>query len=223
MNFAEKHLEISREVRDKSGELTAWLNLSDLQMVLVISYSTINSIMSENIEIVNSLYGARPKLECWHSMENMELMKLTPEKVPNWNSEILAKQKPLIAKPLVKLLFVNTLKGKKYKTSSSAKVLQDVSNCIDHWNQNSQRKISADTVRDEGFFDLLNQFQSNRMDDQRCCLQEKSCHTASSTPTKGMLKIPPVSVVSPNTDEFLDLLVSSHSCYLDDQRASFSN
>ncbi|MBZ3877693.1 G-protein-signaling modulator 2 [Sciurus carolinensis] len=60
------------------------------------------------------------------------------------------------------------------------------------------------------------------MDDQRCCLQEKNCHAASSTPTKDMLKTPSVSVVSPNTDEFLDL-ASSQSCHLDDQRASFSN
>ncbi|XP_064228816.1 G-protein-signaling modulator 2 isoform X2 [Aotus nancymaae] len=226
MHFAEKHLEISREVGDKSGELTARLNLSDLQMVLGLSYSTNNSIMSENNEIDSSLNGVRPKLGRRHSMENMELMKLTPEKVQNWNSEILAKQKPLIAKPSAKLLFVNRLKGKKYKTNSSTKVLQDASNSIDHRIPNSQRKISADTIGDEGFFDLLSRFQSNRMDDQRCCLQEKNCHTAStattSTPPK-MLKTPSVSVVSPNTDEFLDLLASSQSRRLDDQRASFSN
>ncbi|KAI2518191.1 G protein signaling modulator 2 [Homo sapiens] len=139
MHFAEKHLEISREVGDKSGELTARLNLSDLQMVLGLSYSTNNSIMSENTEIDSSLNGVRPKLGRRHSMENMELMKLTPEKVQNWNSEILAKQKPLIAKPSAKLLFVNRLKGKKYKTNSSTKVLQDASNSIDHRIPNSQR------------------------------------------------------------------------------------
>ncbi|XP_010371178.1 G-protein-signaling modulator 2 isoform X1 [Rhinopithecus roxellana] len=227
MHFAEKHLEISREVGDKSGELTARLNLSDLQMVLGLSYSTNNSIMSENTEIDSSLNGVRPKLGRRHSMENMELMKLTPEKIQNWNSEILAKQKPLIAKPSAKLLFVNRLKGKKYKTNSSTKVLQDASNSIDHRIPDSQRKISADTIGDEGFFDLLSRFQSNRMDDQRCCLQEKNCHTAStttsSTPPKMMLKTPSVPVVSPNTDEFLDLLASSQSRRLDDQRASFSN
>ncbi|XP_020945757.1 G-protein-signaling modulator 2 isoform X3 [Sus scrofa] len=167
MHFAEKHLEISREVGDKSGELTARLNLSDLQMVLGLSYSTNNSVMSENIEIDNSLHGARPKFGRRHSMENMELMKLTPE------------------------------------------------------------KISADTIGDEGFFDLLSRFQSNRMDDQRCCLQEKNSGSAStagsSTPPRMMLKTPSASVVSPNTDEFLDLLASSQSRRLDDQRASFSN
>ncbi|XP_034873768.1 G-protein-signaling modulator 2 isoform X3 [Mirounga leonina] len=168
MHFAEKHLEISREVGDRSGELTARLNLSDLQMVLGLSYSTNNSVMSENIEIDNSLHGARPKFGRRHSMENMELMKLTPEK-----------------------------------------------------------KVSTDTIGDEGFFDLVSRFQSNRMDDQRCCLQEQSCGpastAASSTPPRVMLKTPSVSMVSPNTDEFLDLLASSQSRRLDDQRASFSN
>ncbi|XP_059995452.1 G-protein-signaling modulator 2 isoform X2 [Lagenorhynchus albirostris] len=227
MHFAEKHLEISREVGDRSGELTAQLNLSDLQMVLGLSYSTNNSMMSENIEVDNSLHGARPKFGRRHSMENMELMKLTPEKVQNWNSEILAKQKPLIAKPSAKLLFVNRLKGKKYKSNSSTKVLQDASNSIDHRISNSQRKISADTIGDEGFFDLLSRFQSNRMDDQRCCLKEQNSGSASTaasaTPPRMMLQTPSVSMVSPNTDEFLDLLASSQSRRLDDQRASFSN
>ncbi|XP_045672489.1 G-protein-signaling modulator 2 isoform X1 [Phyllostomus hastatus] len=220
MHFAEKHLEISREVGDRSGELTARLNLSDLQMVLGLSYSTDNSAVSENVEIDNSVHSARPKSGRRHSMENMELMKLTPEKVQNWNSEILAKQKPLIAKPSAKLLFVNRLKGKKYKTSSSAKVLQDASNSIEHRIPNSQRKLSAETIGDEGFFDLLSRFQSNRMDDQRCCLQERSCGP---TPPRGALKPLSVPVVSPNTDEFLDLLASSQSRRLDDQRASVSN
>lgn len=59
--------------------------------------------------------------------------------VQNWNSEILAKQKPLIAKPSAKLLFVNRLKGKKYKTSTSTKVLQDARNPIEHRVPNPQR------------------------------------------------------------------------------------
>lgn len=54
------------------------------------------------------------------------------------------------------------------------------------------QKISADTIADEAFFDLLSRFQSNRMDDQRCCLQVKNCGTASaatsSTPPRTMLK-----------------------------------
>lgn len=226
MHFAEKHLEISREVGDKSGELTARLNLSDLQMVLGLSYSTNNSMMSENIEIDGSVHGTGTKLGRRHSMENMELMKLTPEKVPNWNSEILAKQKPCIAKSSAKLLFVNRLKGKKSKSgSTSAKALHHASNPMDHRAAHAQKKISSDTVGDEGFFDLLRRFQSNRMDDQRCHLQEncRATSAAASSATPKMVKAPSASVVSPNTDEFLDLLASSQSRRLDDQRASFSN
>ncbi|XP_019357611.1 PREDICTED: G-protein-signaling modulator 2 isoform X1 [Gavialis gangeticus] len=229
MHFAEKHLEISREVGDRSGELTARLNLSDLQMVLGLSYSTNNSMMSESHAVDASLNGTKPRVGRRHSMENMELMKLTPEKVQNWNSELLAKQKPLIAKPSAKLHFVNRLKGKKYKNGTSSKVLQDASNSIDHRLPNSQRKNSPDMIGDEGFFDLLSRFQSNRMDDQRCYFQEKNRLTAaaatstSSTPAKTMRKSFSTSMVSPHTDEFLDLLASSQSRRLDDQRASFNN
>ncbi|XP_074762835.1 G-protein-signaling modulator 2 isoform X3 [Athene noctua] len=169
MHFAERHLEISREVGDRSGELTARLNLSDLQMVLGLSYSTNTSMMSESQVVDNSLNGTRPRVGRRHSMENMELMKLTPEK-----------------------------------------------------------KTSRETMADEGFFDLLSRFQSNRMDDQRCYFQEKNRFPAapvatSSTPPKTMRKSFSTSAVSPHTDEFLDLLASSQSRRLDDQRASFSN
>ncbi|XP_056353325.1 G-protein-signaling modulator 2 isoform X2 [Oenanthe melanoleuca] len=167
IHFAERHLEISREVGDRSGELTARLNLSDLQMVLGLSYSTNNSMMAESHTVENSLNGGRPRGRRY-SMENMELMKLTPEK-----------------------------------------------------------KSSRETMADEGFFDLLSRFQSNRMDDQRCCFQEKNRLPAasvatSSTPPKTMIKSFSTSVVSPHTDEFLELLASSQSRRLDDQRASFS-
>ncbi|XP_061860311.1 G-protein-signaling modulator 2 isoform X3 [Colius striatus] len=169
MHFAERHLEISREVGDRSGELTARLNLSDLQMVLGLSYSTNNSMMAESHVADTSWNGTRPRVGRRHSMENMELMKLTPEK-----------------------------------------------------------KNSREAMADEGFFDLLSRFQSNRMDDQRCYFQEKNRFSAasvatSSTPPKTMRKSFSTSMVSPHTDEFLELLASSQSRRLDDQRASFGN
>nr|XP_060630572.1 G-protein-signaling modulator 2 isoform X2 [Anolis sagrei ordinatus] len=223
MHYAEKHLDISREVGDKTGELTAKLNLSDLQMVLGLSFSTNNSVMTENNFTDSSFCGTRPRLGRRHSMENMELMKLTPEKVQDWNSEILAKQKQLVSKPSAKLHFVNRLKGKKYKNITS-KVLQDASNSIDH-RLSSQKKSCSDAPGDEGFFDLLSRFQSNRMDDQRYCFQDGKRLTAagSSTPSRTLKKSFSTPMVSPHTDEFLDLLVSSQSRRLDDQRASASN
>lgn len=229
VHFAERHLDISRELGDRNGELTAQLNLSDLQMVLGLSYSTNTSVLSEVPDSESSLLGARPRLSRRHSMENLELVKLTPDKVQNWNSEILAKQKPLLSKPSAKLMFVNRLKGKKFKNSAS-KVLQDASNSSDANRKmtNSQRKPAIpDSVGDEGFFDLLSRFQSNRMDDQRCSLQGKHILSVStttlSTPLKPMRKSLSASAMSPHTDEFLDLIASSQGRRLDDQRASFSN
>ncbi|XP_015211008.1 G-protein-signaling modulator 2 isoform X2 [Lepisosteus oculatus] len=230
MHFAEKHLEISKETGDRSGELTARMNVSDLQMVLGLSYSTNNSVLSENHEIDYNLHGARPRVGRRHSMENMELMKLTPDKVKgqNWNSEMLTKQqKPLLAKS--KLFF---LKGKKHKNNgSSTKVLQDTSNTLesaDVQEQASQKRVSPDMLGDEGFFDLLSRFQSNRMDDQRCSIEDSKSRLSvpsatSSTPPRAMKKSHSVSVVSPHTDQFLDLLASSQSRRLDDQRASVGN
>ncbi|XP_043941998.1 G-protein-signaling modulator 2 isoform X2 [Protopterus annectens] len=230
MHFAERHLDISKEVGDRSGELTARMNLSDLQMVLGLSYSANNSVLSKSLSTEFPSAGSKPKPGRRVSMENLELMKMTPEKAHNWNSEILVKQKPLIGKPSTKLLFVNRLKGKKHKTSStSTKVLQDRSNSNDIKVHVPHRRISLDMQGDEGFFDLLSRFQSNRMDDQRCALKdEQSKLTAAksdavSTISRDMQNSSSASVASPRTDEFLDLLASSQSRRLDEQRASFSN
>uniref|UniRef100_A0A4W5MZZ6 G protein signaling modulator 2 n=1 Tax=Hucho hucho TaxID=62062 RepID=A0A4W5MZZ6_9TELE len=179
MHFAEKHLEISKETGDRSGELTARMNVSDLQMVLGLSYSTNNSTMSENPikDMDNNLHGARPRMGRRNSMENLELMKLTPDKInaQKWNSDILTKQsKPTLAKSSSKLFFISRLRGKKHRAGGSSKVLQDTSNTPQTPAQGPQKRASPDTLGDEGFFDLLSRFQSNRMDDQRCSIQEKS-------------------------------------------------
>ncbi|XP_067846707.1 G-protein-signaling modulator 2 isoform X1 [Heptranchias perlo] len=231
VHFAEKHFEISKEVGDRSGELTARMNLSDLQMVLGISYSANNSILSTSHELDYNSQGARPRLGRRQSMEKLELMKLTPDKVQNWNSEILVKQKPALWKPSTKLLFVNRFRGKKHKNNnSSAKVLKDTSNSViinDARVHIPQKRISSSMLGDEGFFDLLSRFQSNRMDDQRCSFIKSQnglarVAPASLTPPKTMAALS-TSVVSPQTDEFLDLLASSQRRRLDDQRASISN
>lgn len=178
-----------------------------------------------------------------HSMENLELLKLTPDKISvsmksdfqvmsqsstrrrvmfldlsiflipvsqaqKWTSDILFKQpKSTLAKSSTRLSFVNRLRGKKHKLqSSSSKVLQDTSNT----RETPQNKVqkphtnaitvehtivatmgcgafvpdiylafqsgSTDVLGDEGFFDLLSRFQSNRMDDQRCAIQDGRSH-----------------------------------------------
>ncbi|XP_077471346.1 G-protein-signaling modulator 2 isoform X3 [Stigmatopora argus] len=178
VHFAEKHLEICKETGDRSGELTARMNVTDLQTVLGLSYSTSTSTLSENRDADYKIQGARPRMSRRHSMENLELMKFTPDKMngPKWSSDILSKQsKATISKSSSKLFFVSRLRGKKFKTGTgSAKVLQDASNTLDAAHTPSNKRSGPDALGDEGFFDLLSRFQSNRMDDQRCSVRDKS-------------------------------------------------
>ncbi|XP_061653224.1 G-protein-signaling modulator 2 isoform X3 [Phyllopteryx taeniolatus] len=180
MHFAEKHLEICKETGDRSGELTARMNVTDLQTVLGLSYSTNNSTLSENRDMDYKMQGARPRMTRRHSMENLKLMKLTPDKMngQKWSSDILSKQsKPTLTKSSSKLFFISRLRGKKFKAGGgSSKVLQDASNTRDTGHAPSHgahKRSSPDMLGDEGFFDLLSRFQSNRMDDQRCSIREK--------------------------------------------------
>ncbi|CAB1326671.1 unnamed protein product [Coregonus sp. 'balchen'] len=164
-----KHLIIAQDLNDRI-ELTARMNVSDLQMVLGLSYSTNNSTLSENPikDMDYNLHGARPRMGRRHSMENLELMKLNPDKInaQKWNSDILTKQsKPTLAKSSSKLFFVSRLRSKKHKAGGSSKVLQDTSNTPQTPAQGPQK--------------------SNRMDDQRCSIQEKS---SSDSPARAMRK-----------------------------------
>uniref|UniRef100_A0A8C9X8L5 G-protein-signaling modulator 2-like n=1 Tax=Sander lucioperca TaxID=283035 RepID=A0A8C9X8L5_SANLU len=185
MHFAEKHLEICKETGDRSGELTARMNVSDLQTVLGLSYSTNNSTISENTDIDYNLHG-----------ELYITRLLLTVCMTGWNSDILTKQsKPSLAKSSSKLFFVNRLRGKKYKAGGSSKVLQDTSNTLDTSQtatQGPQKRLSPDMLGDEGFFDLLSRFQSNRMDDQRCSIQDKgsrlSLSSGPETPPRAIRK-----------------------------------
>ncbi|KAI2667869.1 G- -signaling modulator 2-like isoform X1 [Labeo rohita] len=234
MHFAEKHLEIAKETGDRSGELTARMNVSDLQMVLGLSYSTNNSVLSENKEIDYNLHGARPRMSRRHSMENLELMKLTPDKInangQKWTSDILFKQsKSSLAKSSSKLSFVNRFRGKKHKLqSSSSKILQDTSNTRE---APPNKHGSSDMFGDEGFFDLLSRFQSNRMDDQRCAIQDGRSHLSVNSSSASRPTTPPTTIrksfsesaASPGQEPFLRLLASAQGRRLDEQRAGTGN
>uniref|UniRef100_A0A8C0WGW9 G-protein-signaling modulator 1 n=1 Tax=Castor canadensis TaxID=51338 RepID=A0A8C0WGW9_CASCN len=80
----------------------------------------------------------------------------------------------------------------------------------------------APSSDEECFFDLLSKFQSSRMDDQRCPLEEGQAGAAEATaaPTPEERAAQPSMTASPQTEEFFDLIASSQSRRLDDQRAS---
>nr|XP_017501484.2 G-protein-signaling modulator 1 isoform X7 [Manis javanica] len=80
----------------------------------------------------------------------------------------------------------------------------------------------APSPDEECFFNLLSKFQSSRMDDQRCPLEEGQLGAAEATaaPTLEERMAQPSLTASPQTEEFFDLIASSQSRRLDDQRAS---
>uniref|UniRef100_A0A8C7MSL9 G protein signaling modulator 1b n=1 Tax=Oncorhynchus kisutch TaxID=8019 RepID=A0A8C7MSL9_ONCKI len=74
------------------------------------------------------------------------------------------------------------------------------------------QKLSRDPSDEDCFFDLLSKFQSSRMDDQRCHLDDPNVENGENA-----------LITSPQTEELFDLIVSSQSRRLDDQRVSVSN
>uniref|UniRef100_A0AAY4AQM7 Uncharacterized protein n=1 Tax=Denticeps clupeoides TaxID=299321 RepID=A0AAY4AQM7_9TELE len=105
---------------------------------------------------------------------------------------------------------------------------------VDLWKYSSEKlcvpvfqKLGRDPSDEDCFFDLLSKFQSSRMDDQRCHLDESQngddgeSASDSISPLNEMMD--PSLTTSPQTEELFDLIASSQSRRLDDQRVSVSN
>uniref|UniRef100_A0A8C1V3Y1 G protein signaling modulator 2, like n=1 Tax=Cyprinus carpio TaxID=7962 RepID=A0A8C1V3Y1_CYPCA len=236
MSFAEKHLEISKEIGDRSGELTARMKVSDLQLVLGLKQNNSNSNSSAFIESPpgdSSLPDGKSRGSRRLSMENMELMKLSSDKNTGQTCEetttpqqAKSPTKSSIAKTSSKLFFINRFRSKKHRMngSNSSPPAENRSSppsaCLD-------KQYTPDTLGDDSFFDLLSRFQGNRMDDQRCSLQDGLSRVpAPSVPCE----TPPVALkksisasgaeASAQPGHLLDLLANSQSRRLDEQRAS---
>uniref|UniRef100_A0A3Q3KLU8 G protein signaling modulator 1b n=1 Tax=Monopterus albus TaxID=43700 RepID=A0A3Q3KLU8_MONAL len=89
------------------------------------------------------------------------------------------------------------------------------------------QKLGRDPSDEDCFFDLLSKFQSSRMDDQRCHLDEpqngdKGDGATNSMPSLNEMMDPTITT-SPQTEELFDLIASSQSRRLDDQRVNVGN
>uniref|UniRef100_A0A8C2PUT0 G protein signaling modulator 1b n=1 Tax=Cyprinus carpio TaxID=7962 RepID=A0A8C2PUT0_CYPCA len=96
---------------------------------------------------------------------------------------------------------------------------------VDLWKYSSEKKLAHDASDEDCFFDLLSKFQSSRMDDQRCQLDEppngENAEGADPNPLNDMIDAS--LLTSPQTEELFDLIASSQSRRLDDQRVNVSN
>uniref|UniRef100_A0A671VAN6 G protein signaling modulator 1b n=1 Tax=Sparus aurata TaxID=8175 RepID=A0A671VAN6_SPAAU len=141
------------------------------------------------------MQGARPKFTKRNSMDSVELWKYSSDKVIS-----LSHERPWLDSPV---------------------------DTDDITVQVPPPKLGRDPSDEDCFFDLLSKFQSSRMDDQRCHLDEPQNGdngegAANSMPSLNEM-IDPSITTSPQTEELFDLIASSQSRRLDDQRVNVGN
>lgn len=146
--------------------------------------------------------GARPKRLHRTSMDSLDLIKFPSEKTQNGDSHHNAGvKKDFSTKPA---------RSKNYKENQSSPdpKTQEMTpvDAMDVRLQMPHLKINRAPSDEECFFDLLSKFQSNRMDDQRCTLEESQ--SGGTEPTESPVpamddRISTSSLMaSPQTEEF---------------------
>ncbi|XP_025112167.1 G-protein-signaling modulator 2-like isoform X2 [Pomacea canaliculata] len=206
LDFANKHLEISKEIGDETGQMTAQMNLSDLKSVLGIHNMNQSEAARKSEDIADVAMSRKPERARRFSMENMEIMKLTPDKKDKGKAEGGARPKQ--------------------KVQKSASIATD----MDHNTHHAQKQTpidngeikngSGDDMDEDSFFELLTRFQSRRIDDQRCSF--RLLESAPATPAHPDTKSKDLAslVASPGTEELLDMVAGFQGSRMNDQRAS---
>uniref|UniRef100_H3C1V1 G protein signaling modulator 1b n=1 Tax=Tetraodon nigroviridis TaxID=99883 RepID=H3C1V1_TETNG len=224
LHYARKHLEISKEIGDRNGELTARMNVEQLMEVLGVSESDLSPSSSEfEMQGDNCAEGARPKLTKRNSMDSVELWKFSTVKVSTYR--LLSAERDWTfwhrMSSRYRMVRTKTLRAYPGETRASRHSRAEDADDITVQVPPPVAKLGRDSSDEDCFFDLLSKFQSSRMDDQRCHLDEPQNGegAANSTPSLNDM-IDPAITTSPQTEELFDLIASSQSRRLDDQRVN---
>lgn len=191
MKYATKHLEISKEIGDETGQVTAQMNLADLKAVLGIKSDTDRLLGHDQMDV--GMYR-RTGVSRRHSMEKMELMKLTPDKkgeLPPGHG------------------------GARPKIPRVQKAMTIASDTV----KPSSIEIETLSPEDDGFFDLLSKFQGRRIDEQRCSLVPGERNGVNKFENKENQNKPKL-VSTPDSENFLDMVAGIQGARMNDQRAS---
>ncbi|KAM5185346.1 G-protein-signaling modulator 1 isoform 1-T1 [Callospermophilus lateralis] len=224
LTFAKKHLQISQEIGDRNGELTARMNVAQLQLALG---RLTSPAAAEKPDLAGyEAQGARPKRTQRLSAETWDLLRLPLEREQNGDTHHAGDWRgpgrdslPLPMRSRKYQEGPDTAERRPRGGSHSPLDSADVRVQVPHTSI-----PRASSSEEECFFDLLSKFQSSRMEDQRCPLEEGQAGAAEATaaPTleERVGESQPSMTASPQTEEFFDLIASSQSRRLDDQRAS---
>ncbi|XP_064210648.1 G-protein-signaling modulator 1-like isoform X2 [Anguilla rostrata] len=226
LHYARKHLDISHEIGDRNGELTARMNVEQLMESLGVSEGELSPCEKEV-----QAQGARPKFSSRDSMDSVDLWKYSSEKEQNGDCNHLDDSsrggRGNGSRPANKTGQPEGRLGDERMWGPGRDSLLDAD---DISVQVTTSKLARDPSDEDCFFDLLSKFQSSRMDDQRCHLDEpqdegSAVGGATSSPESplGDLIDSCSLISSPQTEELFDLIASSQSRRLDDQRANVGN
>uniref|UniRef100_A0A673ND01 G-protein-signaling modulator 1-like n=1 Tax=Sinocyclocheilus rhinocerous TaxID=307959 RepID=A0A673ND01_9TELE len=196
LHYTRKHLDISREIGDRNGELTARMNVEELIEALGVKEADLSPSESEF-----EVFGHFPPLCCCDA------------------DVMLLRSRNQLSK---------SSRSKSYADSESSDERQWLDSPVDTDDITvdvTPPKLARDASDEDCFFDLLSKFQSSRMDDQRCQLDEPSNGENAGGADRNTLNdmIDASLLTSPQTEELFDLIASSQSRRLDDQRVSVSN
>ncbi|XP_064616405.1 G-protein-signaling modulator 2-like [Liolophura sinensis] len=228
LQFATKHLDISKEIGDQTGELTAQMNLADLKKMLGINCTVssveqdLSSFGSDRDSILssptNSEYdktdagvARRHNRVRRLSMENMELVKITPEKAAANAQAAGAKPKAAKLQKSVTIAGDGDHNGKLSRHNAPLERPRTAD-----LTSKDQQRYTADMMDDDSFFELLSRFQSRRIDDQRCSVRVMDTKP---NELQGNGAAKKTIMTSPGAEEFLDMVAGIQSSRIEDQRA----
>ncbi|KAI7812444.1 putative G-protein-signaling modulator 1 [Triplophysa rosa] len=217
LHYSRKHLAISREIGDRNGELTAGMNVEELMEVIGVKDADLSPAEAEF-----KVQGARPKFSKRSSVDSVELWKYGSEK----NGDAAGVNGGL-RRSKHQLSHCSTGEHTDSPSSDDRQWLDspvDTDDITVHVTL-PVSKLSRDHSDEDCFFDLLSKFQSSRMEDQRCQLDEPTNGENTGGADADSLNdvIEASLLTSPQTEELFDLIASTQSRRLDDQRVSVSS
>uniref|UniRef100_A0A4W5KMN9 G protein signaling modulator 1b n=1 Tax=Hucho hucho TaxID=62062 RepID=A0A4W5KMN9_9TELE len=225
-----KHLLIAQELTDRVGEGRACWSLGNAYVSLgnhrqALHYARKHLDISKEIGDRNGELTARMNVE-----QLMEALGVNESDLSPCGSEFEVQgARPKITKrnsmDSVELWKYSSDKG--YPDSQSSDERQWFDSPVDADEITVKvppPKLGRDPSDEDCFFDLLSKFQSSRMDDQRCHLDDPNGENGENGGAVSLNEmLDPALITSPQTEELFDLIVSSQSRRLDDQRVNVSN
>uniref|UniRef100_A0A669CQD9 G protein signaling modulator 1b n=1 Tax=Oreochromis niloticus TaxID=8128 RepID=A0A669CQD9_ORENI len=214
-----KHLYIAQELTDRVGEGRACWSLGNAYVSLgnnkqALYYARKHLEISKEIGDRNGELTARMNVD-----QLMEALGVTESDLSPSSSEFEMQG----ARPkFTKRNSMDSVELWKYSSDKTLFVLK-VRDLLF-----SLQKLGRDPSDEDCFFDLLSKFQSSRMDDQRCHLDEpqngddREAYAFYVLLSYVRINYPAITT-SPQTEELFDLIASSQSRRLDDQRVNVGN